>query len=144
MGAESFYLNARFDQTDISGLVEKYGGVCRLMTDTDGGRTTLCMEGALVSFLPVCSFMFDICCELRKAGVQNLEMESLREPLPAGHMERPDFVVWMYQLWSKKLENFYAQYGGFVLKPAQFYDTRDKLDKYYTKAEGRNEGDALD
>lgn len=144
MGAESFYLNARFHKTDISPIIEKYGGICRMMLNEAEGRQELCMEGALVSFLPVCSFMFDICCELRKAGVQQLELESLKEPLPKGHMERPDFIIWMYQLWANKLESFYEQFGGFVLNPSQFYDTREKLRKYYAKSAGRQKNDALE
>ena len=43
MGAESFYLNARFDAADIRPIMEKYNGICRMMLDSDGGRHTLCM-----------------------------------------------------------------------------------------------------
>lgn len=133
MGMESFYVTLTLEKMDIRPILRKYESFCRFMLDEKDGGMELCLEGALVSFLPVCGIMFNICCEIEELTAQPVQIESLRNTLPAVHTEKTDFIFWMYTLWAEKLQGFYEQFGGFVLTPKQYYDTRSKLMKYYQK-----------
>ena len=143
MGMESFYVNLTVEKLDIRPILQKYEGYCRFIIDEKNDAQELCIEGALVSFLPVCGIMFDICCELEELTTQSVQIESRRSELPSVHTEKTDFVIWMYNLWAEKLQKFYETEGGFILTPKQYYDTRSKMLKYYQKLPERECYDSL-
>ncbi|MBR5372047.1 MAG: hypothetical protein IK130_07515 [Oscillospiraceae bacterium] len=133
MGSDSFYLKVKFETADIAPIMEKYGGICKMTLTAKGAQSVLRMEGPLVSFLPVSTFMFDVCSEIRRAGAQQIELESRRLKYLPDHMERTDFAVWLYQIWAENLQFSHEQYGGFMMSPRQFSNTRDKFDKFFIR-----------
>ena len=135
MGVESFYLNLRFQPIDISPILAKYQGFCSFSLDTAETVHTLCMQGAKAAFLPVCGVMYDICCEIQAISPEPVSVETLRQTRHrVTEIERSNFVAWMYLLWAEYLDYFYEEFGGFVMLPSAYYDSRSKLKKYYLKS----------
>ena len=130
MGIESFYITVQTKSAASQNILQKYNTFIAFACDEQDG--TVCMTGALVSFLPACEAMYRVCCAIAAdTGIFSVQSCGKAGSFQFDNSEMPEFLAWMYRCWQEKLAYFHAEWGAFTVLPSVYYETRRKLRNYY-------------
>ena len=135
MGIESFwldiYIDSRFAEEVLHIAKSKsiyYETLSFFWVDEE--KTKFGVVASICSFYPMCEVMYKLCKDVSK--ICAVEMVGTFKAKHAFDFEnRFDFMKWMYENWSWKIDGFHKDWGLLTMKPSDFYTARRKLGKKY-------------
>ena len=101
---------------------------CYFMNDD---KHILGVAASVCSFFPMCEVMYKLCKDVSKICTVE-KVGTIKNATHAFDFENWfDFMKWMYENWSWKVDGFNKDWGILTMKPSDFYTARRKLRKKY-------------
>ena len=134
MGIESFYVNIKIENFSADNILcffqKKQVFESAFSYHWDDTNQELSIQAALVSFLPACELLYELCKMITQES-RIIEIESRRTTHLFDFNSFTEFFTWIYSCWGEKLEYFNNNWGAFIVKPTDYYKARRKLRKKY-------------
>ena len=135
MGMADFYIKINFNDNktqDINVIFEKLviNNLYSIIIETNNESSIISIECKFDNILPTLILIFDILYEY-KSDITTIESYGMKERFNFETIE--DFIYFVLKANKNKLNAYYEELGYFSLNSKNYYKTRNKLKKYYTK-----------
>lgn len=135
MGIADFYIKINFNENkeqDINVIFEKLviNDLYSTIIEPNNDLSIISIEGKFDNIVPTLILIFDILYEY-KSDIITIESYGIKEKFNFESVE--DFIYFIFKTNKKKLNAYYEELGYFSLNSKNYYKTRNKLKKYYTK-----------
>lgn len=130
-----FYIKINFNENkeqDINVIFEKLviNNLYSAIIETNNELYVVSIEGKFDNILPTLILIFDILYEY-KSDIITIESYGMKEKFNFETVE--EFIYFVLKVNKNKLNAYYEELGYFSLNSKNYYKTRNKLKKYYTK-----------
>lgn len=135
MGMADFYIKIIINDNkrhDINVIFEKLAinNLYSTKLEINEELSVISIEGKFDNILPTLILIFDILYEY-KSDIITIESYGIKEKFNFETVE--DFIYFIFKINKNKLNAYYEELGYFSLNSKNYYKTRNKLKKYYTK-----------
>ncbi len=135
MGMADFYIKINFNENkvqDIHGMFQKLvtNNLYSTIIETNNELPIICIEAKFDNMLPTLILIFENLYEYKSDKI-TIETYGMKEKFDFENVE--DFIYFVLKANKNKLNAYYEELGYFSLNSKNYYKTRNKLKKYYTK-----------
>lgn len=133
MGMVDFYINIYIEENkDINIIFEKLSknSLYSTILEKESKDEIISIEGKFDNLLPTLILIFDVLKEY-KSNKTIIESYGIKEKFNYENVE--DFIKYIITANKNKLIAYYTELGYFSISSNNYYKTRNKLKKYYTK-----------
>ena len=147
MGSLDYFIEIRTDSSTLNNMIQEYSRNSIYQSAFFFGKNNDDCDGmsagfivAIDNFLPANHLIYDfltnyISCDL------HIETNGNKRKFDFG--KKRDFIKYMYDIWERKIDFAYENFGAIIINHKNYYKQRNKLyRKYYKKIiRNQNTGD---
>lgn len=140
MGVETFYIGVIVDKDSAESLKKTYKEHsiysdvfnCANLKVLSENKILVGMESVIENFMMANSLIFELLNKFSNHS-KSFDIITLNAEKHWDFQSRRDFMIFMYDVWERKIEHLYEQYGTIVISPKRYWKTRSRLYKNYYK-----------